>query len=98
MRSIDNKFYHSKTWEKCRNAYAQSVGGLCEDCLAKGIITAGVIVHHKIPLTPERMTDESIMYGFDNLRLLCLECHNKTHSKKRYRFTVDAQGRVTIIE
>ena len=76
----------------------QSVGGLCEDCLAKGIITPGVIVHHKTPLTPERMTDERLMYGFDNLRLLCVECHNKVHSNKRYRYVVDDKGRVTITE
>ena len=97
MRSIDNKFYKSKAWEACREAYAKKAGGLCEDCLEKGIYTPGVIVHHKIPLTPERMTDESLMYGFDNLRLLCIECHNKIHFKRKAdRYDVDEMGRVTI--
>ena len=98
MRSVDSNFYKSKEWERCRKAYIAKVGGLCEDCLEKGIFTPGVIVHHKIPLTPERMKDESLMYGFDNLRLLCIDCHNKIHFKRTgKRYVVDEMGRVTAI-
>ena len=45
MRRIDNGFYQSKTWERCRNAYYKKAGGLCERCLSVGIVKAGVIVH-----------------------------------------------------
>lgn len=97
MRSIDNAFYHSKTWARCRKAYAKSVGGLCENCKARGILKAGEIVHHKIPLTPERMGNEALMYGFENLELLCFECHNRIH-KSKGRYVFDAEGNIISTE
>ena len=41
-------FYSSRAWRDCRDAYARSVGGLCERCRAKGLITPGTEVHHKV--------------------------------------------------
>lgn len=102
MKEYATAFYTSAAWEKCRKAYAKSVGGLCEVCLSKGIYTPGKIVHHKIHITPENINDPNITLNWDNLCLVCVQCHNKIHeydinpNKKRKRYEVDEFGRVTI--
>ena len=69
--------------------------GLCERCLAKGIIKQGDHVHHKIELTPENMNDPSVAYNFDNLELLCFDCHQKEHDSlneynhRKLRYKID---------
>lgn len=93
MRRIDNGFYQSKEWKKCRESYYKKVGGLCERCLAIGIVKAGVIVHHKIELTLENYTDPSIALSFDNLMLLCRPCHEQIHRGMK-RYTFDADGKL----
>lgn len=93
MKRLNNGFYQSHTWRRCRQAYAASVGGLCERCKSLGIITAGRVVHHKIELTEKNYKDEKIAYGFDNLMLLCQSCHEQVHKgKKPYKF--DAEGNI----
>lgn len=95
MKEFAKGFYKSKAWQATRDAYAASVGGLCEDCLARGIYKAGEIVHHKQALTPENIGDPSVTLAWDNLRLVCRDCHAKEHgSTKRYK--VDKMGRVSI--
>lgn len=86
--------YGKKAWRKCRDAYAKSVGGLCERCKSKGIITAGVIVHHKKHLNEHNKEDASVVYGYDNLELLCMKCHNEEHLKRKKRYTVDENGKI----
>lgn len=95
------RFYASKSWKQTRQAYKQSVGGLCERCLSKGIITPGKIVHHKTPLTPEGIQDPSICLGWDNLELVCRDCHAAIHEdldsyrrKNKKRYWIDQYGRV----
>ncbi|MEG3069449.1 MAG: HNH endonuclease [Candidatus Syntrophopropionicum ammoniitolerans] len=68
------KFYKSKAWQQCRAAYIKFVFGICEGCGGPGLI-----VHHKTELTPENINDPEITLGWQNLELLCLECHNKEH-------------------
>lgn len=86
-------FYRSKVWQRCRNAYAKSVGGLCERCLACGIYTPGEIVHHKREITADNIGDPSITLDWGNLELVCRDCHGMEHSKKRY--FIDDSGRVS---
>ena len=78
-RSIDDNFYRRPAWKKCRSAYIAfrqgRDGGLCEICGKK----PGKIVHHKCHLTQETVNDPDIAYGFDNLELVCLDCHNEEH-------------------
>jgi len=76
-------FYASKQWHKCRAAYIQSVGGLCERCLANGEYKPGWIVHHKTYLTADNIYDPNITLNFDNLEYLCQDCHNKEHHRQR---------------
>lgn len=86
-------FYKNKAWQRCRDAYTASVGGLCEECLRENKITAGEIVHHKIHLTPDNINDPAVSLNWDNLELVCRSCHLKLHGNRK-RYFVDPAGRV----
>ena len=75
-------FYGSIAWKRTRDAYRQTVGGLCEDCKERGIIRAGDVVHHVIPLSAANINSEAVTLNFANLRLLCDECHARTHAER----------------
>lgn len=89
-KSIEHAFYTSTGWKKAREAYIEKKHGLCERCMAKGLIVPGKIVHHKKHLNKENYLQPEIALSFDNFELLCQNCHNeehfKTSKKKRYRF------------
>lgn len=93
-------FYRSKSWQKCRDAYAASVGNVCELCEGKGIIRTGEIVHHIIHLNPGNVGDPAISLSFDNLMLLCRGCHASVHEeiygKDQKRFFISESGVVPI--
>lgn len=93
MKEYAKTFYKSKAWQRCRAGFVKNKRGLCEVCLARGQYNPGVIVHHKIHLTPENINDPDITLNYDNLQLLCRDCHALMHKNlKRYR--VDELGRV----
>ena len=103
MKEWAKAFYSSQAWKDCRKAYAKSKGNLCERCLTKGLITAGEIVHHKNYLTPDNIDDPNITLNWDNLELVCKNCHEEEHNnsvshpeRKGKRYRVDEQGRVYI--
>lgn len=97
MKEYAESFYKSKEWKKCRAAYAKSVGNLCEICYAKGLIVPGVIVHHKIHITPENITNPSIALDWNNLQLVCRDCHAEIHARSSKRYKLDEFGRVIFI-
>ena len=97
MQDFAERFYKSRPWQDCRNAYAKSVGGLCECCMRQGVYKAGEIVHHKIHLTPDNINDPNITLNWDNLELLCRECHASMHDNRRRRYKLDELGRVIFI-
>ena len=78
-KAFARKFYSSKAWQDCRNEYAKRQHYLCENCLRKGIYRPGVIVHHKIEIDPVNIERPEITLNFDNLELLCRECHAEIH-------------------
>lgn len=94
MKEWAKSFYKSQAWKRCRAAYAASVGGLCERCLSRGMYTPGVIVHHKIVLTPDNISDPSVTLNWDNLELVCRDCHAELHDARRRRYKVDPNGGV----
>lgn len=95
VKEFAQPFYSSYAWKKTRKAYAKSVGGLCEKCWGRGIITPGTSVHHIIPLTPENITDPNITLSFSNLMFLCDECHYSEEGRKiERRYTIDSSGKV----
>lgn len=90
-KAAHDKFYKSKAWQACRAAYMQNVGGLCERCLAKGLIVPAEIVHHKQYLDENTVKMPEIALNHDNLEALCFKCHNSEHfgtvkTGKRYKF------------
>lgn len=91
------RFYWSKKWKKVQANYKKQAGGLCERCLKRGLYVPGVIVHHKIHITPENMSDDSITCNPDNLELVCRDCHALLHKTQR-RYKLDDLGRVTVLE
>lgn len=82
-------FYGSPAWKQTRNAYFKAKGGLCERCLASGVIKAGEFVHHKIHLDNVNIHDSNIALSWDNLEVLCRDCHAAEHGKKRYYVSAD---------
>lgn len=96
MKPFAEQFYNSPQWKRTRESYRKYRGGLCEICWAEGRIKAGEIVHHKIHLTPENINDEDIALGWDNLQLVCRECHAKIHDRKQRRYRIDELGRVIL--
>lgn len=90
-------FYNSQAWKDTRRNYKQSVGGLCERCLKKGLYNPAEVVHHKTPLTADNINDLSLSLGWDNLQALCRNCHTEVHTTQYKRFTIDAHGKVVIV-
>ena len=95
------EFYNTQRWKATREAYKRHAGGLCERCLAKGLIVPGELVHHKVYLDSDKINIPEIALSFDNLELLCWSCHEQEHERKKTtkqkkRYSVDQFGRVRI--
>lgn len=88
------RFYTSRAWRKARIAAMKENGGLCQLCLAKGLIEPAVEVHHRIPLTADNVNDPRITLDISNLMALCDECHAEQHRTKRWR--CEPNGHVEI--
>ena len=93
-REFSKSFYKSAAWLKCREGYIKSVGGYCEDCMARGIYKPGVVVHHIVPLTPDNIRDPAIALGYGNLRLVCQDCHAAEHHPSGLRFRFGPDGEI----
>ena len=94
-------FYTSWIWRKCRKAFAESKGNLCERCLSRGIVQPGskaqpLEVHHRIPLTADNVKDPEVALAWSNLELLCKSCHDEERERKAKRWRIGPDGRVTI--
>lgn len=81
-REFAKSFYDSKEWKDCRNAYIGERilvdGGRCELCHRDH----GYIIHHKVELNEDNISDPSVALGYDNLMYVCQNCHNNIHSSK----------------
>lgn len=88
-------FYSSWPWRKCKDAYLNHVGGLCEECRRHGLIVPADDVHHKIRLTTANINRPEITLNWANLEALCEECHKKKHRKEK-RWRVDEEGNVIL--
>lgn len=79
MKAFARKFYSSSAWLKCRKAYISmreaSDGGICERCHEN----PGYIIHHRVELTPDNISDPNVSLSFDNLMYVCHDCHNVIH-------------------
>ena len=79
MKDFTDRFYNRPAWMACRSSFIherQAIdGGMCQRCHDR----PGYIVHHKIELTPENITDPDDALNQELLEYLCLTCHNKEH-------------------
>jgi len=97
MKDFARSFYKSTAWKATRIAITSARGGLCERCLARGLYKPGEIVHHIVPLSPLNITDPAVTLSWDNLQLLCRDCHAAVHKPER-RYTIDDLGRVHVVD
>lgn len=94
-QEFSRKFYNSLAWRQCRTAYIASVYGLCKECDNE----PGLILHHKIAITPSNIHDPNITLNFDNLEFLCLIHHNAIHGKQiEQRYYFDSKGNIIPID
>ena len=98
-REFAAAFYTSKKWRKCRRSYIgkrQAVdGGMCERCQRE----IGYIVHHKIWLTPDNITDPDVALNHEHLQYVCITCHNKIEEGERERdYCFDEEGQLIPLQ
>ena len=96
MKPWAEAFYKSKAWQNCREGYAKKCGYLCESCVRQGLHVRGEIVHHKVPLTPENISDASVALNWDNLELVCRDCHAQRHAQHKKRYRINDNGDVVF--
>ena len=79
------RLLNDKRWPETKILVWRRAGGLCERCKAEGYITAGVDCHHVVPVESGKsiMEMERLCYDVNNIRLLCIPCHIKTHEEMR---------------
>lgn len=82
-------FYNSPEWKKVRKSYKLYRLNICERC---GEI--GYYVHHKKYITVNNVHDSNITLNFDNLELLCKNCHNKEHFELDLGYEFDEDGQL----
>lgn len=88
------KLLNSKRWQMVKQVVWQRTGGLCERCIEEGKaagvpegwLTPGVDCHHIRPVEGAKaleVPDGMIARCYDpnNIRLLCVACHIKTHQE-----------------
>ena len=83
--------FNMKEWHELRARKIADCQGLCERCQRDGYITPAKTVHHIQPV--EGVDDEPAetlldrmkerCFRYDNLILLCPECHHKTHEEMK---------------
>lgn len=87
------RLLNSPRWREVKTQVWRRAGGLCERCIREGkaagvpdgYITPGVDCHHIRPVESGRtvMEMEQLCYNPDNIELLCVPCHIKTHQEMR---------------
>ncbi len=72
-------WYNRKKWRDVRDEIYKRDGGTC--CSCKKVCYDGYNVDHIIPITEE--SSQKLKYGFDNLQLLCISCHNSKRKDEK---------------
>lgn len=75
-REFAKAFYKSKKWQSCRKSYIDNRitvdGGMCEECSKN----PGYIVHHKIILSAENISNPEVCLNHNLLEYVCKDCHD----------------------
>lgn len=66
--------------------------------MRRGIYKPGEIVHHVIEIDPVTIEKPEVALNFDNLELLCRECHAEAHNErsKGRRYLFGDNGEIII--
>ena len=82
------KLLNSPQWARVKAYVDLRAGHLCERCKREGFITPGKDHHHIRPVEaainvegPDGMRERC--YDVNNVELLCVNCHIKTHQEMR---------------
>ena len=82
MRELRQKAYQNTAWRKMRDTYLHE-HPLCEDCLAKGKVTAATDVHHIRSPFRKGEVNWMMLLDYNNLAALCRECHGTRHAAEQ---------------
>ena len=80
---------NSKRWLTVKAIVWKRANGLCERCKEEGIVTGSLQsqldCHHIKPVESGRTVQEMerLCYDPNNIRLLCVACHIKTHAEAK---------------
>ena len=99
------RLLNSKRWREVKAYVDARAEGLCERCRREGIaagipggyLTPGKDHHHIIPVEsanpdiPGEM--ERLCYDVNNIELLCVPCHIKTHEELRSHYAETVKER-----
>ena len=88
------KFYNGKRWKRIRNEVREANKMRCKQC--KQLIKGIPIVDHIIEINTSNYQDNEILFGKDNLQLLCLTCHNAKTFGVPMAFTPDNNRNVNL--
>jgi 5-methylcytosine-specific restriction endonuclease McrA len=88
----------------CTNCQREVNNEFIKPCRVRlKMIKGKSIVDHIIPITPENYEEWDIVWNQDNLRLLCLDHHNKItfkYTKRKYNskdiFDLDKRGDINL--
>lgn len=82
MRQLRQKAYQNTAWRKMRETYLKE-HPLCEDCLAKGKVTAATDVHHIKSPFKRGEVNWNLLLDYNNIMSLCKECHGNRHAAEQ---------------
>lgn len=75
--------YHSKRWITVRNEVHRRAGFKCEICGEDVDAKGSYNIDHIEPITAE--SSNKLKYGYENLRCLCIPCHNQVRPEQNAR-------------
>lgn len=79
------RFYSCQAWKRMSKARLRAAHYRCEDCGAMA-----VEVHHVDPIQTESGWERRL--DWDNLKAVCLDCHNKAHGRFQSRRSSGREG------
>jgi len=74
------RFYQSRRWKRLRLRKLKD-NPICEVHALRGIVRQTEEIHHKIPIDINH-PDEDLIFDYDNLISLCIECHKEVHNSR----------------
>ena len=79
------RMLNSRRWMETKRIVWARADGLCEWCKRDGYLSAGVDCHHIVPFESAKTEAEMerLCYDPNNVVLLCIPCHVKTHTELR---------------